>query len=380
LRKSSSPPYTIAHILPWPAVGGTEHATLRIAQSVDPDRYKSVAFCLPDAAPVRELFASAGFPTSPYRPAEHSYRDYLSYLRASWALSREFRRQHVDLVHCADILGAWYAGLAGRLAGLPVLCHIRNRNDNISRRDASFLWPVTKFAFVSQDTWKRFGMHVPAARGTVIYDGIDVRPALNEDEHRRSVRREFGIPESAPIIGMMARVAPQKDYFTLAKAAARILPEVPDVRFLIAGDNDRTPEHREHYQKVQKVLAECGVAHAFIFAGLRDDIPRLLSAIDIFALSTHWEGLPLVILEAMAQARPVVATAVDGIPEVIEDGKTGLLFPHEDDVSLAAHLLTLLRNPSRLASLGEAGRRFVEARFSRRQFAESMNSLYGEML
>lgn len=380
MKKSSNQPYTIAHILPWSTVGGTEHATLRIAQAVDPTRYKSLSFCLPDADPVRELFTSSGFATLPYTFVEHSYRHYIPYLRASWALAREFRRHHVDLVHCADILAAWYAALAGRLAGLPVLCHVRNRHDQISRRDASFLWPITKYAFVSQDTWKRFGHKVPASRGTVIYDGIDGGPILHDDERRLSVRREFGIPQGAPIIGMTARVSPQKDYVTLAKAAARILPEMPDVRFLIAGDNDRTQAHREHYREIQKVLAECGVAHAFIFAGIREDIPRLLSAFDIFVLSTHWEGLPLVILEAMAQAKPVVATAVDGIPEVIEVEKTGLLFAHEDDASLAAHLLRLLRNPSFATSLGEAGHRFVEARFSQRQFAESMNKLYAGLI
>ncbi len=101
---------------------------------------------------------------------------------------------------------------------------------------------------------------------------------------------------------------------------------------------------------------------------------------DVFALSTHYEGLPLVILEAMAQAKPVIATAVDGIPEIVIDGETGLLHGHLDDAQLAANIISLLQDEARAAKLGEAGYEFVKKNFSKEQFAMNMVNLYRETL
>jgi glycosyltransferase involved in cell wall biosynthesis len=370
---------TIAHILPYPSVGGTEHATLRIAKAVDPTRFTNIAFCIPDAQPVRSLLADSGIACVTYEPPVPSYRRAAAYLRSSVRFAQALRRYNVDLVHCADFLAAHQVSLGGRLAGLPILCHVRNRYPDISLRDRSFLWPVSKFVFVSQDTWRQFGHGVPRRRGTVVYDGIDLPSSADSIQDRRSVQREFRIPEGAPIIGMMARVAPQKDFFTLARAAVRILRCEPEARFLIAGDY-ASRENADHYQQVRAYLEARGVAGSFIFTGQRNDVPRLINALDVFVLSTHCEGLPLVILEAMARARPVVATAIDGIPEVIRDAETGLLFPHEDDERLAHHVIRLLTDRPWAARIGEAGRRLVGACFSGTRFAESMNAVYESLL
>lgn len=371
--------YKIAHILPSPAIGGTEHGALRIARATEGEDFQHVAFHLEEATAAREMFADAGFDTAAYRAIEPSYRRPKEFLQGAFRLSRELKRRNVDLVHCADLLAGHYAALAGKLARLPVLCHIRNRFEVVSRRDQSFLRPVDKFAFVSKDTWKHFGYKVSARRGTVVYDGIEVSVAVST-ETGQDVRRELNIPADACVIGMVARVAPQKDYATLAKAAARVVAVHPNTRFLIVGDYAQSASHREHYEEVKRMLAESGVTSYFVFAGFREDVPRMIGAFDIFALSTHWEGLPLVILEAMAQAKPVIATNVDGIPEIVLDGKTGLLYPHQDDEQLAAHILSLLEHTERATKLGEAGRAFVRAEWSRERFAKDMRNLYQEML
>jgi len=371
--------YNIAHILPWPSIGGTEHATLRIARATRGEDFQHVAFHLEGANAAREMFADAGFDTAAYRAVEPSYRHPKEFLRAAFQLSRELKRRNIDLVHCADLLAGHYAAVAGKLARLPVLCHIRNRFEVISRRDQSFLRPVDKFAFVSKDTWKHFSYKVSARRGTVVYDGIEISDAASIGDGQE-VRRELNIPADACVIGMVARVAPQKDYATLAKAAARVVALHPNTRFLIVGDNAQVESHREHYEEVERMLAESGVTSSFVFAGFREDVPRMISAFDIFALSTHCEGLPLVILEAMAQAKPVIATNVDGIPEIVLDEKTGLLHSHQDDEQLAAQILSLLDDRERATKLGEAGRAFVRAEWSRERFAKDMRNLYQEML
>jgi glycosyltransferase involved in cell wall biosynthesis len=374
------PVYNVAHVLPWPSVGGTELATLRIAQAVEPSGFRGVAFCLAEAEPVRELFRAGGFETVAYEPVPPSYLHPRAFLRNSLALAREFRRRRVRLVHCSDVLAGFYAALAGRLAGVPVLCHVRCVFEEVPRRERGFLAPVTKFAFVSRDAWRRFGHKVSARRGLVVYDGVEVGAHARDEEARAGVRREFGLDADAKIVGMVARVAPAKDFETLAKAAARVLEVEPGVRFMVVGDNSREAPYRAHYEEVRAMLDARGLTRSFIFTGFREDVARLINAFDVFVLSTHGEGLPLVILEALARGVPVAATEVGGIPEVVRHGETGLLHAHGDDAALAEHLRALLSDEARAAALGEAGRRHVGSEFGRERFAREMTSLYRELL
>ncbi|HEY3041181.1 MAG TPA: glycosyltransferase [Pyrinomonadaceae bacterium] len=369
----------IAHILPWRSIGGTEHGTLRLADAVA-GHYNSTIFYLKGASPVRGMFAHARFDTVAYEPIIPSYRHLKKFLQDSYALSQEFKRREIDIVHCSDILAGYHAAVAGRMANLPVVCHVRSRYEEVSLREANFLRAVNRFIFVSQDTWRRFGFRVPPRSGRVVYDGIDLWAHAGDlgvaRQAKQAVLAEFGLPECTKIVGMVARLAPEKDYETLAKAAARIVAAHPHVRFLIVGDNSLEAVHREHYQKVRQTLAENGVAPFFVFTGFREDVPRIVSAMDVFVLSTHVEGFPLVILEALAQGKPVVATAVDGIPEIVHDEVTGLLFSHRDDVRLAAQVTSLFKIEGRAAALGQAGREWVRANFTVERFATNMMNVY----
>jgi glycosyltransferase involved in cell wall biosynthesis len=370
---------TVAHLLPWPGIGGTEHATLRIARAAAERGYRNIAFYREDSPLVGEFFRDAGLETVPYALAELSVRRPLPFTRNTLALRGAFQAHGVDLVHCADIDAALQVAPAGRLAGVPVLCHIRNPWTSMRRREALVLSAVDSFVFVSRDTWSTFAYRVGPARGRVLYDGLDVQ-ALPTPAARAEVRRELGIGEGVPVIGMTARVSAQKDYVTLARAAKRVLDAVPDARFVIVGDHERHDAHREHHVLVQRELARLGVAHAFAFTGFRSDVARVMGAFDVFVLSTHFEGLPLVILEAMAMELPVVATAVNGIPELITSESVGLLAPHEDEEKLADQLLVLLRDPARARRIAAGGRELVERQFSARAFGESIAALYADAL
>jgi glycosyltransferase involved in cell wall biosynthesis len=370
---------TVAHLLPWPGIGGTEHATLRIARAAAERGYRSIAFYRKDSPVVGEFFRDSGLETVPYELAELSARRPLPFVRNTFALRSAFRTHGVDLVHCADIDAALQVAPAGRLAGVPVLCHIRNPWTTMMRREALVLSAVDTFVFVSRDTWSTFAYRVGPARGRVLYDGLDVQ-APPDAASRAEVRRELGIAEEVPVIGMTARVSEQKDYITLARAAKRVLDVVPAARFVIVGDHERHAAHREHFALVQRELERLGVAHAFIFTGFRTDVARVMGAFDVFVLSTHFEGLPLVILEAMAMQIPVVATAVNGIPELITSDSVGLLAPHEDDEALADQLLALLRDPARARRVAAAGRELVERQFSARAFGENIAALYADAL
>ena len=375
----------VAHVLPFVGVGGTEHGTLRLATAVRGAGVESVALCVEEAAPVHGLFRGAGFEAAYWHP-----RDVAGWGRASFAyrtlqLAWELRRRRVDLVHCADVLAVTRQVVAAaRLAGAGVVCHVRNRNDRLWEDQAEPLRAVRRFLFVSRATWRAFGHEVEPWRGTVIYDGIPVDERAGDAraraEARAEIGRELGIPDDAPLVGMVARVEPQKDFVTLARATGRLVREFPELRVLVVGGTDATPEQRAHFPEVQRAVAECGVADHVRFLGFRSDVPRLLQAVDVSVLATHWEGLPLVLWEAMAQGTPVVATAVDGVPEAIEDGATGLLVRHADDAQLADRLGGLLRDPAGRRRLGLAGQAHARAWFSTERFAEGVVRVYREAI
>lgn len=367
-------PIRVAHILPWPTVGGVEQATLRIMKLAGGEGLEHVAYCLNGDHAARELFAGAGCETACFEAVQPSLRHPGPWWRANRDLARGLRRRGITVVHCADILAAHFVSAAGRMAGVPVLCHVRNRFDEVTRRDRTFLWPVNHFAFVSRDTWKRFGYPVAKRKGSVIYDGIDI-PRVPADAGE-SVRAEFGIAPEAPLVGMVARIAPQKDHETLLRAAARLGDSIPGLRFLMIGDRSGAASYREHDAKLEAMARQLGLNGRFVFTGHRSDVNRLMAALDIFALVTHQEGLPLVILEAMAMGKPVIATGIDGIPEIVRDGVTGLLHRHEDDEQLAGQIASLARDPTQRARLGEAGRNLVETSFTGSQFGANMRALY----
>ena len=233
--------------------------------------------------------------------------------------------------------------------------------------------------FVSRDARESFGIKVSPARGEVIHDGFDV-VEVGGDEARRDVRREFGFSADARIAGMVARIARQKDYETLVRAAARVVAAEPSARFLVVGDYEGQPDYREHYREVQAMVAGAGLTEQFVFTGHREDVARLLAAMDVSVLCTHTEGFALAILEAMAQAVPVVATAVGGAPELVVEGETGLLHAHRDDAELAQKILAIFNDQKLAARLGAAGRQQIATAFNCRRTLAVSAGLYREMI
>lgn len=368
----------VLHVLPYPGVGGTEIATRRIIDAVRPFGIESRALLL---APTEELTRYLDDADIPYdipgtRP-EPSMRHGARFLSDSLHFAR--RWCDADLIHCADVQAAYYTAVAGRLARLPVLCHVRNRHATLPWRERCFVGRATHFAFVSADTWKRFALRVPEARGSVVYDATSAAEdavLAGRDKVAQDVRAEFGLPPDAQIASMFARVNPQKDYPTLIAAAAMLRDSHPRLRFVVVGDHGSVALNREHFAEVSKAIARAGLADRFLFTGFRSDAQRLMLASDLCVLSTHFEGLPLVVLEAMGLGRPCVATSVDGVMEAIEHERTGLLHRHEDAPDLAQCITRVLDDPALAARLSRSGREEVRSRFSHDRFAADLRTLY----
>lgn len=371
----------IAHVLPWRAIGGTELATLRVAQAAAVSGYRSVMVCRADAPLVREFFASRGFSVVVFESSLLE-NGMLSNIRESRRVMRELRRRSVEIVHCADVYGGDLLALAARIAGFRVVCHVRNRYDWLTRKQRVWLRFASRLVFVSKDTANRFGK---TARGTaglvarrrvVLYDGL-ATDDLGIQFDPNVTRAKLGIRQDALVIGMVARISVQKDHLTLVRAAERVCQRHPRACFLIVGDDgSQGGAEPENAQRVMSAIAASPFSNRFVCTGHRDDVPDLMATFDVFVLCTHREGLPLVILEAMAQGKPVVATAVDGIPEIVEDGVTGYLHPHEDAVALADRINKLLDDPAQTAAMGRRSRDVVDRSFSQHAFVENVGALY----
>jgi len=202
-----------------------------------------------------------------------------------------------------------------------------------------------------------------------IRNGIDTKLYRTDDAARRSVRKELGIDEDQPLIGAVGNLYPVKGHTYLLKAMAIVKEKYPHAMLVIAGRGEILDQLREE-------ASGLGIKEKVVFLGFSEKIPAFLQGLDIFALPSLSEGLPLSVLEAMAAGKPVIATNVGGISEVLNDGYAELLVPPRNPDVLAEKILLLLRNPELANRLRELGRMKVEKEFSLNSMMEKYQELY----
>lgn len=208
----------------------------------------------------------------------------------------------------------------------------------------------------------------PSERITVVPNGRDLS-VFTPGRAREAARKELGLDRAVPLVGVVGRLEPQKGHAYLLDAWPLLVREFPDARLLLVGDGSLRAA-------LEAQARARGIAGSVLFAGFRADVPRLLDAIDVLCLPSLYEGMPLTAIEAAAMARPVVATAVDGTPEVVREGHTGRLVPPADPPALARALGTLLRDPDGARRMGQAGRDWALARFDLDRQVEATARVY----
>lgn len=266
------------------------------------------------------------------------------------------------------------ATVVGRLAGCrQVLTTIHDYWDNNRQRwmDAA-LNPLRDAVLCVSEQKRQYyieGTGIAPERCLLFPSAIDTTRLREADD--TALRRELGLAPELPLVGMIARTAEPKDYRTFIDAAALVLAELPQAVFLCVGDGRQRAE-LEAYAAALPEPTRSRVR----FLGTRHDIPEILAGLDVFVLSTKMEGLPLAILEAMAARRPVLATPVGGIPEVIEPGRTGLLFPVGESRALAEQVLGVLRRPGEFGPMLDAAAELAEREYGISGRVRSLIELY----
>ncbi|MCA9047596.1 MAG: glycosyltransferase [Planctomycetaceae bacterium] len=367
---------TICHVIHALGVGGAEVLVDQMMRRMN-DRYRCVVAVLDEVGEIGQRLQADGF------VVQHLHRQPGIDRGCARRLDAFARRENARLLHAHQYTPFFQAMMSRGLTGnRPVLFteHGRHFPDLPSRKRMM----ANRMLLRKCDRLVGCGKAVrnalvnneglPADRVKVVYNGADL-DALNQPspDARRRIRAEFGIADDCFVAVQVARLHELKDHGTALRAIHEVRKSVPGIRLLIAGDGDRRG-------MIEAMITDLQLEDHVILAGARGDVADLLAASDAFLMSSISEGIPLTIIEAMAARIPVVATAVGGIPEMIDDNCSGLLAPSGDDRSLAKCLQRLHADPALRKSMTEHAELTARSTFSLSGMLSSYSSLYSEML
>lgn len=296
-----------------------------------------------------------------------------------WQVRRIIRRRRIRIVHANSPRAAYIGALAGRLAGAFTLTHVRDIEQSPfgSRAKSRLLGFLSdRIVAVSQATADAILAVNPALRGKVkvVYNGIEreaitVRPAAE-------TRGRLGISTAVKLIGSAGILHAAKGQDILIRAAVRLRAEYPELKVLLIGQVFHAND-AEYEKKLEKLVVELGIKGSIVFTGFRNDVCDLIQAMDVFVHPAVFQDpLPRILLEAAACGRPIVATKTGGIPEIIQDGISGLLVEPGNADALADAVLALLRHPDKAMRLGQEAMKRIEQTFSLRRHISAITAIY----
>lgn len=357
-------------VIPGLALGGMERVVIQLARSLDRDRFDISVLCLRRPGSFADELSEIGVPLVQAGPVPDG-PDYFAFRR----LADLFRREGVSVIHTHNTEAMLSAGLGGILARVPTMVHTDHSRafpDKLRYMVAENLISRAYYrvAGVSEHTTRSLARYEKISRQRLLTvpNGIDAE-RLDQAADPGQTRRELGLSGRGPIIGIGAKLRPEKRVIDLVEAVSYLLPEFPGLTLLIAGDGIEAGALR-------RAVAELEIEEAVRFLGLRRDMPDIMRALDLLVLPSTREGMPMIILEALAARVPVVATRVGGIPEVISDGENGSLVEPLQPRALANEIARLLRDPALRARYGREGRRIFEERYSAAAMARSYEAIY----
>jgi glycosyltransferase involved in cell wall biosynthesis len=355
-------------------VGGAEQLILATAPRLVARGFDVRAAALKGPGPMMAELEAAGIPCTALGAASRFDAGVL------FALAGLLRRERIDILHTHLFLANVAGRIAGRLAGVPIIVSAHHDTDVwmgphhrlIERLTARLADRVTACSDPVRD-WAVGRIGLPEERVLTLRNAIAPLAPVGAEE-RAAARAGLRLGPDDLAVGTLGRLhEPKKGLAVFLDAATRIAAAEPRARFVIAGDG---PARRA----LEARAGAAGLAGRVRFAGERRDINRLLAAYDLFVQPSLWEGFGLTVIEAMAMERPVVATAVGGLPAIVRDGAGGLLVPPGDAGALAAAVIGLIGDPERRALLGRAGRARALSEFDIDRLVAETAGLYRDLL
>lgn len=287
-----------------------------------------------------------------------------------WKLVKIIRKQNINLIHTDSTSETLYAGIAAKLSGIPLVWHIRASQGELLL-DSILSVLSTRLILVSNALRLRFKWAKAINKMVTIHNGIDLE-SFDNFPKLQSIRKEFNIDKDTVLLACLGRIEERKGQEYLIQA----MRQVDKVKLILAGSGDEV-----YLNRIKSLCEGLNISDRVFFAGHREDIPVILKEIDIvvFPVITG-EGFSRVILEAMAAAKPVIASDDAGNPEAVEDGKTGYIVPAKDSAALAERINELVMDAKKRKTMGRNGRKRVDDFFSIKKNIEATESLYSNIL
>lgn len=360
------------HIIIGRGFGGLENVMLDLVNHGDKERFEYFILCLSTPDVVRQQLRESGATVLAlgYGRGLH--------LGLSLAIRKAVSEHLIDIVHSHDFNPFFYTTLG--CIGNRRLVKVYTEHSGILSLQNRHHWIVNMLSYandamvmVSEQLQHHYAQHVgvPKERTTVIHNGIDTNLFVNPLDGE-TLKQEFGL-KGKLVIGTAVRLIEQKGLQYLVASSCAIKKRCPNVRFLVVGDGRLRDSLIAQTQ-------ELGVDDIFLFPGYRSDVARILPIFDIYTLPSLWEGLPLGIIEAMLAARPIVATEVGGVLEIMTSGVNALLVPPADSVALAEALCCLADSPDLRKNLGERARAHAIEHFALYKTVRAYENLYMSIL
>ena len=383
-----SEPIRVLHVITRLIVGGAQENTVFTAASLQREPFHMEIASGPQTGPEGSLWEEARLGGVPVTVVPELVRE-LSPLKdavALWKLYRLMRSGRYQIVHTHSSKAGILGRLAAWLARVPVIVHTVHGwgfHDHLSRTRRLLYVVLERFAApradaliavserdVEKGLQERIGRR---DQYRLIRSAIPLEVFEPRDIDRASVRKGLGLPEEVAVLGSVGRLSPQKNPLDWVRVAERVSRDLPDCRFLVVGDGPLRPS-------VENMVRHSGLRERTVLTGLRRDVPCLLAAMDVFLLTSLWEGLPRTVVQAMAMGLPVVATGIDGSAEAISSGETGYLCTPGAIEELAERCIELLTQPETRRAMGAEARAFARREFDLRRMGEQIESLYLELV
>lgn len=358
-------------------LGGAQTQLLELVRCLDKHEYQVAVCPLWPLMALEPAFRDTGVEII------RVHKNYSYDFSEIWRLSRSIHHFQPDIVHTWLFTGNLWGRLAAKLAKAPVIIagemtivpveQLPVYNFPINKILARWTDMITANSQAGIERLRKDGFEETKLRR--IYHGVDVHRFSPDKtkQYRGVIRKKLGIPLGVVTICVMARMTQQKGHAVFLQAIKQVVETGSDVRCLLIGDG---PER----DSLEALTFSLGLSDKVLFLGYSQDTPELLSASDIFALSSYWEGLPNAVLEAMAMGLPVVATDVSGTAEVIHDRITGFLIPAGDPDAMADRFLLLMKDLDLRTRMGRAGRNRCVREFSLEQSTLQTTALYKQLI
>lgn len=354
-------------------IGGAEEHLLTVLMNISLTRYNPIVCCIREKGEIGKEIENMGF-------------NIISLKRKSKMWDVGIVKDIIDIIKVKNIhlihTHLYHANMYGRIAALiskvPVIATEHNVYPKYKLKRRIVNWILAKktnrIIAVSQMVKKEIVLRdwIDPSKVAVIYNGIDIS-RFPSPLTKVEARQKLGIPANCFLVGNVGRLIEQKGQMYLINAMSIVKDHIPGVKLLLVGSGPLESH-------LKSAVSAKGLRETVIFLESRRDIPDILKAIDIFVSPSIWEGLPIVLLEAMASYLPVIATSVGGVVEIVKDGINGLIVPPRNETTLATTIIELLNDGAKRKIFGEKGREIVVEKFTAFHMVKHIESLYESIL